>query len=211
MAKKKYYAVRRGHTPGIYETWDDCKRQVDGYKGAVYKSFLTKAEALSFLRGHDSTKLDIAEKLTPQCPIAFTDGSYEHALRRYGYGVLILEDTGEGEPVETGFCGCGSNPAYLESRNIAGEALGILKAMEWAAGHGYSQLRICYDYAGLEKWATGAWKTNKPVSIDYVREYRKYAGKVGVVFEKVKGHSNNYYNDRADALAKEGVARGKEG
>ena len=27
MAKKKYYAVRAGRTPGIYTSWDACKAQ----------------------------------------------------------------------------------------------------------------------------------------------------------------------------------------
>jgi ribonuclease HI len=44
-AKKKYYVVWRGFKPGIYETWDECKRMVNGFEGAQYKSFTTKEEA----------------------------------------------------------------------------------------------------------------------------------------------------------------------
>ena len=36
---KKLYVVWVGRKPGIYETWEDCKAQVDGYKGAKFKSF----------------------------------------------------------------------------------------------------------------------------------------------------------------------------
>lgn len=32
-----YYGVWQGRNIGIYLTWDDCKAQVDGYKGAKYK------------------------------------------------------------------------------------------------------------------------------------------------------------------------------
>jgi len=39
MAKNKFYVVWNGHTPGIYTTWDDCKKQVNGFKGAEYKGF----------------------------------------------------------------------------------------------------------------------------------------------------------------------------
>ena len=35
----KYYAVKVGKTPGIYQTWDECKANVDGFSGALYKSF----------------------------------------------------------------------------------------------------------------------------------------------------------------------------
>lgn len=45
MAKQKFYVVWEGHKPGVYPTWDACKRQVDGFTGAKYKSFDTKAEA----------------------------------------------------------------------------------------------------------------------------------------------------------------------
>jgi len=49
MAKKKYYAVRAGRTPGIYTSWDACKAQVDGFANASFKSFPTKEEAEAFL------------------------------------------------------------------------------------------------------------------------------------------------------------------
>jgi ribonuclease HI len=39
MAKKKYYVVWRGNSPGIYESWDACKKQIEGFQDAVYKSF----------------------------------------------------------------------------------------------------------------------------------------------------------------------------
>jgi len=33
----KYYAVRTGKTPGVYTSWDDCKANTYGFKGAVCK------------------------------------------------------------------------------------------------------------------------------------------------------------------------------
>ena len=47
MGAKKYYAVKIGRTPGIYLSWADCKAQVNGYPGAIYKGFETKEEAMS--------------------------------------------------------------------------------------------------------------------------------------------------------------------
>ena len=34
---KKYYAVRVGKVPGIYQTWDECKKNVHGFPAAEYK------------------------------------------------------------------------------------------------------------------------------------------------------------------------------
>jgi len=47
MAKKttKYYVVWQGHKKGVYSSWAACKKQIDGYQGAQYKSFVDKATA----------------------------------------------------------------------------------------------------------------------------------------------------------------------
>lgn len=46
---KTYYVVKKGNSPGIYFNWIDCKSQVDGYNGAIYKKFLTYEDANNFL------------------------------------------------------------------------------------------------------------------------------------------------------------------
>ncbi len=42
MGKKKFYVVWKGRETGVYETWDDCKQQVEGFPKAAYKSFTTR-------------------------------------------------------------------------------------------------------------------------------------------------------------------------
>lgn len=40
MAKKhKYYVVWQGNRPGIYDNWEECRKQVVGVAAAQYKSF----------------------------------------------------------------------------------------------------------------------------------------------------------------------------
>ena len=52
MAKKpKFYVVWKGKRPGIYESWDDCKAQIQGFKGAQYKSFSNFADAKKAYNG----------------------------------------------------------------------------------------------------------------------------------------------------------------
>ncbi|MBQ0030639.1 MAG: ribonuclease H family protein [Bacteroidales bacterium] len=43
--KQKYYVVWEGEQPGIYTDWNTCKKQVEHFLGAKYKSFETKEEA----------------------------------------------------------------------------------------------------------------------------------------------------------------------
>ena len=45
MAKNKYYVVWNGRQIGIYSNWDSCKLQIEGFKGAQYKSFPDRASA----------------------------------------------------------------------------------------------------------------------------------------------------------------------
>jgi len=42
MGKGKFYVVWKGREPGIYNRWEDCKAQIDGFPGQVYKSFKTR-------------------------------------------------------------------------------------------------------------------------------------------------------------------------
>lgn len=43
--KRKFYVVWQGHNTGIFESWDETKAQVDGFPGAQYKSFNSRADA----------------------------------------------------------------------------------------------------------------------------------------------------------------------
>ncbi|SHG55527.1 ribonuclease H1 domain-containing protein [Flagellimonas flava] len=52
--KKKFYVVWKGKRPGIYESWDDCKAQITGVKGAQYKSFSLFDEAKKAFNGNYS-------------------------------------------------------------------------------------------------------------------------------------------------------------
>lgn len=45
MAKQKYYVVWSGKQTGIFTSWPACKAQVDGFKGARYKSYSSKQQA----------------------------------------------------------------------------------------------------------------------------------------------------------------------
>ncbi|KAH3667005.1 hypothetical protein WICMUC_005352 [Wickerhamomyces mucosus] len=62
-AKASFYAVAKGRITGIYNTWDACKQQVEGFTGAKFKKFSTKAAADNFIKS--STSNSDAIKPTP--------------------------------------------------------------------------------------------------------------------------------------------------
>ncbi|KAI9170991.1 Ribonuclease H [Paramyrothecium foliicola] len=47
----KFYAVKAGFLPGVYENYADCQAQTAGFKGALFKSFTSKEDAEAFVAG----------------------------------------------------------------------------------------------------------------------------------------------------------------
>ncbi len=52
MSKIKFYVVWEGRKPGVYSSWDECKKQIDGIAGAKYKSFESKDLAERAFKGN---------------------------------------------------------------------------------------------------------------------------------------------------------------
>lgn len=194
----KYYAVKEGKVPGIYTTWDECKENVNKVPGAVYKSFKTMEEAEAFLK-EDSQKeiYNINAVSTKEHLIAYVDGSFDKNTFRYAYGcVFVLPDD-----VKT-LNGTGDGEDMVSMRNVAGEVLGSQNAILWAIKNGYKEITIYYDYEGIEKWATGVWKANKPGTIAYQEFIKEKREEITIHFQKVDAHTGVQYNEMADQLAK---------
>ncbi len=206
----KFYAVRSGRKTGIFGSWEECQKQVLEFSGAAYKSFKTREEAEAYLnagggeKGGDSggTVRGGAEAfLRDDLPevYAFTDGSFHAKERIYGYGGFLHCPDAEDIPIR----GHGNDADYVESRNVAGEVLGAIAAMKKAIELGITEMTLFYDYEGVEKWALGLWKANKPISQMYAREFSGIAKRLRVHFVHVKAHTGIPGNEQADAMAKE--------
>lgn len=220
MAKKKYYGVKVGKTPGVYLTWEECKSQVDGFSGAVYKSFPTLAEAEEFAgvhranEGEESVETGLPEccgaaepeqrpeettepEFPPGGAVAYVDGSYNAATGEYSCGVVFLY---EGEEIH--IAQKGESEELAAMRNVAGEILGAELAMRKAVEMGIPGLNIYHDYQGIASWCLGEWKTNKEGTRAYKEYFDSVSQDLKIRFVKVKGHSGDKYNDIADELAK---------
>ena len=44
-----FYAVKKGHEPDIYNSWEDCQKQIAGYSGSEFKKFKTMEAATAFM------------------------------------------------------------------------------------------------------------------------------------------------------------------
>ena len=196
---KKYYAVRQGDTPGIYNTWDECKAQVIGYKNAEYKSFKTMEQAEEYLGNKKSTSDTKTEN--QRTVLAYVDGSYSKEHHIYSYGCVILEND-----KNTSLKAVGTDASLTEMRNVAGELLGCMIAVQWGIDHGYEKIIIHYDYTGIEYWAKGEWKRNKKGTQDYKSFIDKASKFIDIEFIKIEAHTGDTYNEEADKLAKEAIS-----
>lgn len=192
-----YYAVKEGREKGVFSTWDECKKNVIGHKGAIYKKFSNYEDAIKFIEeSNDKEKL---EKIDDNEVISYVDGSYDINDGSFSYGVLIFDDNGLYETYSKRFYD--DNRASM--RNVAGEICGSMFSMKKAIELGKKVLYLHYDYKGIESWATGEWKTNKEGTIEYKKFYDSIKNDLVVKFIKVKAHSGIKYNELVDKLAKE--------
>lgn len=189
----KYYAVKVGRKPGIYFSWDDCKAQVHGFPGAVYKSFEAEEKANEFMT---AKKENLSGKLHKMTMVAYTDGSFDGFDGGWGY-ILLHGDT----PILQSFGPCTKNAAL---RNIGGEIEAAEEAIRKAVAFGADHIQLHHDYEGIGRWGDAEWQCNKPETEayrDFVKEMREV---IDIEFIKVKGHTGNQYNEVADQLANSG-------
>ncbi len=72
-AKRKYYVVWQGLSPGIYDSWEECQAQVEGFAGARFKAFPDIESATAAFRGsyEDQATLLIALSRRPQADVGY--------------------------------------------------------------------------------------------------------------------------------------------
>lgn len=216
----KYYAVKKGKKPGIYRSWNECKTQVAGYSGAVYKSFTSMEEAEKFMglstsqnskssgeKKRTDDKSRNSETIVPNLEkiTAYVDGSYNNAMKVYSGGSVILY---KDETIE--LSKVGNDKELVDMRNVAGELLGVMNVINWIIDRKLKNVTVefHYDYEGIERWANNEWKANKEGTKDYkkfIADFRELGHEL--LFVKVKAHSGVFYNEEADRLAGEAIAK----
>lgn len=196
----KYYAVRNGREGNkIYDTWQECQKNIEHVRNVRFKRFGKKSDALDFIK--DET--DDENGTTPidtHKAVAYVDGSFNIHTNEFACGVVILHDN-----KETRLSMKFENPVMAKLRNVAGEIKGALMAIDWALRNDVKSIDIYYDYQGIGAWPDGQWQANVPETQAYVYEIAKARMKMEIDFVKVKGHSGNKYNDVADRLAKDAL------
>ena len=100
-AKNKYYVVWRGRLTGIFDSWDECRKQTEGYEGAQYKGYPT---------------LELAE--------AAHKHNYWQAVKQgvgsseQGVGTLLNSQHSIQIPSLSVDAACSGNPGVMEYRGV---------------------------------------------------------------------------------------------
>jgi ribonuclease HI len=100
LARNKFYIVWNGRKTGLFSSWDDCRKQVEGFEGAKYKGFPTKELAEAALH-EDHEKYLRKDYIVPR--------------------KIVCSDPFIGVPIADSIAvdaACKGNPGILEYRGV---------------------------------------------------------------------------------------------
>ncbi|SHH67240.1 viroplasmin family protein [Clostridium grantii] len=214
---KKFYAVKYGIDPStknevrdkIFESWDKCSLVVKKVKGAKYKSFSTEKEAIEFLELGDKLLKKGEDSFDENIFHAYVDGSYLNTTKEFSYGIVITLNG----IVHYLDMGAFKSDEENNVRQVAGELMGAIKAIEFAKDNNINDIAIFHDYVGVAYHATGFWERKEPSSIEYYEKMNNLMKEnyINVSFVKVDSHTGDKFNEIADELAKHAVGNKSTG
>lgn len=134
-ARRKFYVVWVGHNPGIYDSWDECKLQTDGFQGSRFKAFDNLKAATAAYRGKPEDHIGILKSIANRPPAQVNyDAFPEIKLNAIAVDGACSRNPGpteyQGVPVGTGETIFKVGPIQNATNNI-GEYLAIVHALAW--------------------------------------------------------------------------------
>ena len=199
----KYYAVKNGLKPGIYRSWKECQVQINGFSGALYKSFKNEQDALDYI---NPPSVEI--KTYDMTVDIYTDGSHQTSKNYLGLGAWCVFNGIEYRMSKE--CNMKMLRTYgitsTKCSNPTAEFLGFsecLREFESMQLVKSCKLNFYIDYIGVKYWIEGSWKT-KEIYIKKIKEECKKLMKsmsCDVEIFHVKGHTGNHGNEMADECA----------
>jgi ribonuclease HI len=212
---QKYYAVCKGREgPKIYTSWEECNKSISGFPGAKYKSFGTQKEAVNFIIGNgyvikfiqtdSDTSVSIPKVLYVKITnplISFKDHVFDKIIA-YTDGSCINQGTSRAKAgagiyfpqLDIGY----SSPVLGKQTNNRGELYSVILAIKivtetWGNN---IPLEIYTD----SSYVINNIKSNNKTNIDLWDRLKH--GMANTTFIKVKAHSGDKCNEKADKFAK---------
>jgi ribonuclease HI len=167
--KKKYYTVWKGHHTGVFETWEDCKAQIQDFQGALYKSFATFDAAKKALKGNYKDFVGKTKK--------FKSELTKEQLKKIGspnYNSISVDAASSGNPGKMEYRGVDTKTKkqlfkqgpFEEGTNNIGEFLALVHGLAFLKQHKsnrilYTDSRTALSWVKKKTCYTKLKRTNK--------------------------------------------------
>ncbi|KAM8954218.1 ribonuclease H1-like isoform 2-T2 [Pelodytes ibericus] len=211
------YGVRRGRQTGVYDTWEECRDQVNRYPSASFKKFPSYHQAEDFVHSSDQPSSSSHRRSSGYregdypAPNVYTDGSCSRN-GQYGAHGGIGVYWGPENPMNVS--------ERLEGRqtNQRAELKAAAKALEQARSENMTKLNIHTDSKftvdGMRNWVPtwkeNGWKTYNGGDVVNKEDFQKLdnlSQDIQVTWNYVPGHAGNTGNEMADKLARHGARK----
>lgn len=154
--RRKYYVVWEGRATGVFDSWEECRDQTEGYPGAKYKAFPTSEAAVAAFRGNPRDHIGIikaiaSHKATPAVniealPVVMPSIAVDAACSRNPGPVEY-----QGVDLRTGRQIFHAGP-WPEGTNNIGEFLSIVHAMALLVNKQRTDIAIYSDSRTGMSW-----------------------------------------------------------
>lgn len=213
----KFYAVKKGRKPGVYRTWAEAKRQVDGYSGAKYKSFTKITDATEYLDWKQEEVKQTRAKPRAYFATIYTDGGTRNTGNYKGGHVRKTDKAAWAYLIEWQEEGCkkstyDSNGEFGATNNKM-ELTALIEALKKLLDLRFNQKPLLFvldsqyvlnpiTKGWLKKWKSRGWtKSGKsPIAnLECWQELDQLLSNFSQTeFKWTKGHANNRGNEFVD-------------
>lgn len=138
---KKVYVVWKGRNPGIYYTWDECKKQIEEFSNPQYKSYPNIEEAEKAFNNPESRYPKLADEQNINYDSISVDAACAGNPGKMEYRCVYTKNK------EVVF----ASPVYDDGTNNIGEFLAIVHALALCKKKG-SSISIYTDSATAISW-----------------------------------------------------------
>lgn len=176
MAASKHYVVWVGKQSGVYETWKQCQEQVNGYPDAKYKSYESKAEAMSAFKEGWKSHWGKGKAPSKDKPQQSTFGSKkrpsEPAEQSIDYDSISVDVGTRGNPGPVEYKGVDTGTGDIlfyvgpipNGTNNLGEFIAVIHGLDYLKKQGSSKTIYSDSRTAL------AWIRNKKIASTLTRD-----------------------------------------
>lgn len=154
--RRKFYVVWVGNSPGIYDSWEECKLQITGYPGARYKAFDSQEEATYAYRGDPADHIGLIKSIASRAPEVINYSAFpEINLDSIAVDAACSGNPGlveyQGVDVRTGERLFHVGP-FPDGTNNIGEYLALVHALAWLDKGGNKTMPVYSDSRTAQAW-----------------------------------------------------------